>query len=842
MAEAASAQQAATATAEDTSQQRAGRRRRTSAELRRAQQGASAATTSAPAALDSLSRLQQLADASPQVAQLRRMQALANARFAPVAQLAGGPEEEVLVQGKFATVELQPQLQQAPRANNTGLPDQLKSGIESLSGLSLDDVRVYNNSAQPAQLNALAYAQGSDIHLAPDQEQHLPHEAWHVVQQAQGRVRPTLQLKDGVPVNDDNGLEGEAAEMGERAVQLKGDIRDSRRDTTHAIQLLEIQAETGGLGNGIRAHRENATLNSLSAAESSVQRAIDTNKLNVVGEDHRLYNPETRAAEGRKVTTIFGEDTYHTEDTFSAMPDIAQEGGDLEERDNLQSFASKADPPYYAITQGLTFISNWCSEFRNYSLDKQMVTWINGAMDRIEKETNSSPLAKLEGSTEEREFVNAHDKLLVRQEIIDDPNYPDNGRKVRVVNHELKEAVDGLKLAADAYLLKIETQYAKAKKEFEGYMGINPEDNLIKKRSVTMGFHAMVHAIGGNKGVLKVGELHLDDFAGKDLGGATLSNNDEFQRFLQQREARVPVMLMSMDETDASPPQALQLAASVGGSLKSAAALAQVVQRVSTPTRKPVQLLSEFDPYEWKSQLMKREDLRDFHRFKEIAAAASNWDGVSEDDTSLGDLKQKIKNLGEEMLSNDDDVAHVYRAIQKYFPEDYLTSDDVSLVKKYNFDGPVAFTGENLMAWLRLAAGDGTVDDLRYIHHEIYEIKQIQRTNFKADLQKTEPSEDFWDNAYSPAHSEALMVEIRFLMHAVNLIYKKDYNWKQVAASDRERREDFLGTLYSEGEVPVDENDLPDLDKMLNDHVDKIDDDLSELLSSLKKKRLGKPG
>lgn len=102
-------------------------------------------------------------------------------------------------------------------ANRTGLPDRLKSGIEGLSGISLDGVRVHYNSARPAQLNALAYAQGSDIHLAPGQEQHLPHEAWHVVQQAQGRVKPTMQLKDGVPVNDDAGLEHEADAMGERA-------------------------------------------------------------------------------------------------------------------------------------------------------------------------------------------------------------------------------------------------------------------------------------------------------------------------------------------------------------------------------------------------------------------------------------------------------------------------------------------------------------------------------------------------------------------------------------------------------------------------------------------------
>ena len=102
--------------------------------------------------------------------------------------------------------------------NPTGLPDQLKAGIERLSGLSLDDVRVHYNSPKPAQLEALAYAQGTEIHFGPGQEKHLPHEAWHIVQQAQGRVKPTLQLKDGVPVNDDQGLEREADMMGRRAL------------------------------------------------------------------------------------------------------------------------------------------------------------------------------------------------------------------------------------------------------------------------------------------------------------------------------------------------------------------------------------------------------------------------------------------------------------------------------------------------------------------------------------------------------------------------------------------------------------------------------------------------
>ena len=55
------------------------------------------------------------------------------------------------------------------RKNDTGLPDDLKSGVESLSGLSMNDVKVHFNSPRPAQLHALAYTQGTDIHVAPCQ-------------------------------------------------------------------------------------------------------------------------------------------------------------------------------------------------------------------------------------------------------------------------------------------------------------------------------------------------------------------------------------------------------------------------------------------------------------------------------------------------------------------------------------------------------------------------------------------------------------------------------------------------------------------------------------------------
>ncbi|KEA50511.1 hypothetical protein DT73_22525 [Mangrovibacter sp. MFB070] len=104
------------------------------------------------------------------------------------------------------------------QANQTGLPDNLKSGMENISGMSLDHVRVHYNSAKPAAVQAHAYAQGSDIHLASGQEKHLPHELGHVVQQAQGRVAPTTSVA-GMAVNDNPALEHEADVMGAKALR-----------------------------------------------------------------------------------------------------------------------------------------------------------------------------------------------------------------------------------------------------------------------------------------------------------------------------------------------------------------------------------------------------------------------------------------------------------------------------------------------------------------------------------------------------------------------------------------------------------------------------------------------
>lgn len=152
---------------------------------------------------EAISQLQQVSQSGQQVQQLMAYQSMADA---------------------YTT-------QRQEKPNNTGLPDQLKTGIESLSGMSMDHVKVHYNSDKPAQLNAHAYAQGSEIHVARGQEKHVPHEAWHVVQQAQGRVKPTMQLKAGIPVNDDAGLEREADVMGAKALNTGNSLIIKGSDT-----------------------------------------------------------------------------------------------------------------------------------------------------------------------------------------------------------------------------------------------------------------------------------------------------------------------------------------------------------------------------------------------------------------------------------------------------------------------------------------------------------------------------------------------------------------------------------------------------------------------------------
>lgn len=107
------------------------------------------------------------------------------------------------------------------KKKHTGLPDDLKSGIESLSGESMEGVKVHYNSAIPIPIKSDAYSQGTDIHIGSEQVKHSPHEKWHVVQQKKERIKPALTTNAEVDINDDHLLENEANAMGSKALQMK---------------------------------------------------------------------------------------------------------------------------------------------------------------------------------------------------------------------------------------------------------------------------------------------------------------------------------------------------------------------------------------------------------------------------------------------------------------------------------------------------------------------------------------------------------------------------------------------------------------------------------------------
>ena len=179
----------------------------------RVDEGRAGAGRSEVAGAHSLRGVARMIHGSPRsAAQRRRVQQSTGATM----QRRIGAEEEEL---QMKPASAQPSARAGVGAS-TGLPAPLRTGIESLSGVDTSDVRVHRNSPRPAGVGALAFAQGSEIHLARGQEHHLPHEAWHVVQQRQGRVRPTLDL-GGVAINDDVGLEREADRMGSLAARRR---------------------------------------------------------------------------------------------------------------------------------------------------------------------------------------------------------------------------------------------------------------------------------------------------------------------------------------------------------------------------------------------------------------------------------------------------------------------------------------------------------------------------------------------------------------------------------------------------------------------------------------------
>jgi len=167
-------------------------------------------------------------------------------------------------------------LQEKANNNNTGLPDQLKLGMETISGISLDDVKVNYNSDKPSDLGAHAYAKGNQIHLAGGQEKHLAHEAWHVIQQKQGRVDANSEL-GGKKVNNSENLEREADVMGAKALTTSPDSSQSPmiRQVSNSNGSGVAQMFLGGLFGREEKKYTDIAATGAGMANSTVAKGLD---------------------------------------------------------------------------------------------------------------------------------------------------------------------------------------------------------------------------------------------------------------------------------------------------------------------------------------------------------------------------------------------------------------------------------------------------------------------------------------------------------------------------------------------------------------------------------------
>lgn len=137
-------------------------------------------------------------------------------------QVVKSPPFQLLASGADAGAE-QPVQKKMSSASN--MPEEVQSKMEGAFGQDFSDVKIHANSSASKEAGALAHTQGNEVHFAPGQynpssqsgQELLGHELTHVVQQREGRVQATGTTANGMPLNDNKGLEAEADQMGKVA-------------------------------------------------------------------------------------------------------------------------------------------------------------------------------------------------------------------------------------------------------------------------------------------------------------------------------------------------------------------------------------------------------------------------------------------------------------------------------------------------------------------------------------------------------------------------------------------------------------------------------------------------
>jgi hypothetical protein len=166
------------------------------------------------------------------------------------------------------------------------------------------------------------------------------------------------------------------------------------------------------------------------------------------------------------------------------------------------------------------------------------------------------------------------------------------------------------------------------------------------------------------------------------------------------------------------------------------------------------------------------------------------------------DIQNAVRGLRLKLLANRDaEIAGAYKVMKQYG----ATQEQVAEMFEYLFNSRgLAFTSDNYIQWRQLSSGHPTVDNVRFLVHELHELDDLKRGGFGdptgGDLTAARgtPEDAAWGDrfgaAYLESHSGALYHEAEFVAGEVSRLTDGEVNLTalEYAGSDPQRAQEFL--------------------------------------------------
>lgn len=247
----------------------------------------------------------------------------------------------------------------SPENQGNTLHEGIRAKMENSFGQDFSDVTIHTSSQQATSLNALAYTQGSTIHFAPGQydpssqkgQELIGHELAHVVQQKQGRVQPTNQLK-GMNINSSTTLEREADNWGSKAARGEKIMTPwSSHSSGYAVQM-----KPEGKSHVVQSGESPFKIASM--------YQIDADKL-LAANGFRLSENPDDIHKGVIINTATGERTYLMPGQVLTIPGEKTQAQPKDTANDTPTTPLKSNPADRTLQVGVEFNAFICNSMKS---------------------------------------------------------------------------------------------------------------------------------------------------------------------------------------------------------------------------------------------------------------------------------------------------------------------------------------------------------------------------------------------------------------------------------------------------------------------------------------------